>query len=345
MRILVADDDVASRTILTMLLEKNGHQVITCDNGKDALDLLTREDRPELAILDWLMPQCDGVEVCSRLRAAEEGLPVYVIMLTIKGEKNDIVRGFDSGANDYISKPYDPGELHARILAGERIVELQRQLKNRADEALANEARIKGLLEEKEILLFEIHNRIKNNLQTISNMLTLQLETIEDPRSRLALHNTIARITNMGILHDRLYRYGSSETMSVRSYVEQLVSNVAGLYPDYKKVSFDYDIADFPVDTARISKIGMIINELAMNSMQYAFRGRDTGSVSIGIRKQGSVIHLTFEDDGNGLPENVNPEAPDTFGLRLVHGMCRQLNGTLFVDRGEGSKFRFKFSV
>ncbi len=344
MRILVADDDVASRTILTMLLEKNGHSVIPCANGSEALARLQRPDHPEMAILDWLMPGCDGIEICRRLREGETGMPVYVIILTIKSEKNDIVQGLDSGANDYISKPYDPGELHARILAGERIIALQKELKDKADEAAAGETKIKALLEEKEVLLFEIHNRVKNNLQTISNMLTLQTETIQDPKSKLALHNTIARITNMGILHDRLYRYGSVDTMSVRSYVEQLVSNIAGLYPDHKKVSFDYDISDFPVDTSQISKIGMIINELVMNSMQYAFKGRDSGEISISIRRQDGSIRLGFEDDGNGLPETVDPENPCTFGLKLVRGMCRQLNGTFTVDRTKGSGYRFNFA-
>ncbi len=344
MRILVADDDVASRTILTMLLEKNGHSVHTCDNGTEALELLTRADHPELAILDWLMPGLDGIEVCQRLRAAERDLPVYVIMLTIKGEKNDIVRGLDSGANDYISKPYDPGELHARILAGERIIGLQKELKKRADEAIDSELRIKALLSEKETLLFEIHSRVKNNLQTISNMLTLQAETLQDPKASLALHNTIARIANMGILHDRLYRNGTAETLSVKSYVEQLVSNIAGLYPDHKKVSFDYDISDFPVNTAQISKIGMIINELVMNSMEYAFKGRDSGEVLISIRKQDGFIRLGFADNGNGLPETVDTENPETFGLRLVRGMCRQLNGTFTVDRTGGSGYKFNFA-
>jgi len=344
MRILVADDDVASRTILTVLLERNGHTVIACDNGNEALQRLLAPDRPEMAILDWLMPGQDGIEVCQKLRAAETDLAVYVIMLTIKGEKNDIVRGLDSGANDYISKPYDPGELHARVLAGERIIELQKELKRRADEAAENEARIKALLADKEVLLFEIHNRVKNNLQTITNMLTLQTETLADAKSRLALHNTIARIMNMGILHDRLYRHGTAEGLSIRSYVEQLVTNIAGLYPDHKKVAFFYDISDFPVDTAQISKIGMIINELAMNSMQYAFKGRDSGEILITIKRQDGSIRLGYEDDGNGLPETVDPENPRTFGLKLVRGMCRQLNGTLTVDRTKGSGFRFNFA-
>lgn len=344
MRILVADDDVASRTILTMLLEKNGHTVFNCDNGTEALAALTKQDHPELAILDWLMPGLDGIEVCQKLRSSEKGLPVYIIMLTIKGEKNDIVQGLDSGANDYISKPYDPGELHARILAGERIIGLQKELKNRADEATASALQIKSLLGEKETLLFEIHSRVKNNLQTISNMLTLQVDTLQDPKAALALHNTIARIANMGILHDRLYRDGTSDSLSVKAYVEQLVSNIAGLYPDHKKVSFDYDIADFPVDTGQISKIGMIINELVMNSMQYAFKGRDSGEVLISIRKQEGVIRLGFEDNGTGLPDTVDPENPGTFGLKLVRGMCRQLNGTFTVDRSKGSGYKFHFA-
>ena len=125
MRILIAEDDFTSRTILVGVLKKEGHEVMATVNGAEAWDVLRQPDAPALIILDWMMPEMDGLEVVRRVRAMQTDRPPYLIMLTSKGEKADIIAGLDAGANDYLSKPFDPGELHARIAVGRRMVEMQ----------------------------------------------------------------------------------------------------------------------------------------------------------------------------------------------------------------------------
>ncbi len=125
MRILIAEDDFTSRSILAVVLKKEGHEVTATVNGAEAWDVLQQPDAPALVILDWLMPEMDGPEVVRRVRALQTDRPPYLIMLTSKGEKADIIAGLDAGANDYLSKPFDPGELHARIAVGRRMVEMQ----------------------------------------------------------------------------------------------------------------------------------------------------------------------------------------------------------------------------
>jgi phosphoserine phosphatase RsbU/P len=125
MRILIADDDFTSRTILSGVLKKEGHEVIPTVNGSEAWDALQQPDAPRLAILDWMMPEMDGLEVLRRVRALQTDRPPYIIMLTAKGEKTDIIAGLDAGANDYLGKPFDPGELRARVEVGRRLVEMQ----------------------------------------------------------------------------------------------------------------------------------------------------------------------------------------------------------------------------
>ncbi len=139
MRILIADDDVTSRLLLTGVLRKHGHEVVETVDGLAAWDAMKRPDAPKLAILDWVMPGLAGVDVCRRARTIESNQPPYIILLTSLDQKADIVTGLEAGADDYLAKPFDAGELLARVDVGRRLVELQARL-NEAREALAHEA-------------------------------------------------------------------------------------------------------------------------------------------------------------------------------------------------------------
>lgn len=125
MRILIADDDLTSRMLLAGVLRRHGYEVVETREGLAALAAMQAPDAPRLAILDWVMPGLDGLQVVERLRASPSERPPYVIMLTARGGKADLIRGLDAGANDYLAKPFDPGELRARIEVGRRMVEIQ----------------------------------------------------------------------------------------------------------------------------------------------------------------------------------------------------------------------------
>ena len=145
MRILIAEDDFTSRTLLAAILKKNGHEVTATVNGAEAWAALQQPDAPHLAILDWMMPEMDGPEVVRRVRALQTDRPLYIIMLTTKGDKADIIAGLDAGANDYLAKPSDPGELRARVEVGRRLVEMQSALKAKIEELRAALDQIKTL--------------------------------------------------------------------------------------------------------------------------------------------------------------------------------------------------------
>jgi len=134
LRILIAEDDVTSRTVLAGVLKKSGHEVVETVNGAAAWDALQQPDAPPLVILDWMMPQMDGPEVVRRVRALQSSQPPYIVMLTARGEKADIIAGLDAGANDYLAKPFDAGELRARVEVGRRMVELQGALAAKVEE-------------------------------------------------------------------------------------------------------------------------------------------------------------------------------------------------------------------
>jgi len=149
MRILVAEDDAVTRKILVVTLERLGWDVIQAEDGEAAwhmLETLKGKDAPEMAVLDWMMPGVEGIEICRRLRTTPGFELVYV---TSRGGKEDLSYGLAAGANDYITKPFDPVELQARVRVGERMVRLQRSLAARVTEveaALAHVQRLQGLL-------------------------------------------------------------------------------------------------------------------------------------------------------------------------------------------------------
>jgi phosphoserine phosphatase RsbU/P len=134
MRVLIADDDYTSRNVLAAALKKSGYEVVETVDGAEAWIAMQKPDAPGLAILDWMMPEMDGLEVLRRVRALQTNRPPYILMLTTKMEKSSIIAALDFGANDYLGKPFDIGELRARVEVGKRMVEMQNDLACKIEE-------------------------------------------------------------------------------------------------------------------------------------------------------------------------------------------------------------------
>lgn len=148
-QVLIADDEPLSRRLLQAALGSAGYEVVTADDGAEAWEILRRPDAPRLAVLDWMMPKVDGVQICRRLRRPEFKRYTYVVLLTARGQKHDIQVGMEAGADDYITKPCDLDEMLSRLRAGERILRLQWLLQEHVEElesALAHVKKLQGLL-------------------------------------------------------------------------------------------------------------------------------------------------------------------------------------------------------
>jgi DNA-binding response OmpR family regulator len=144
-RILIAEDDAVSRRMLEATLAKWGYDVLSFSDGGAAWQALSQQETPSLAILDWMMPEMDGTEICRRVRAESSLRPLYIILLTARGGKEDLVAGLEAGADDFITKPFDREELRARLQVGERIIALQRDLADRVRELQEALGRVKVL--------------------------------------------------------------------------------------------------------------------------------------------------------------------------------------------------------
>lgn len=149
MKVLIAEDDKIFQEGLKTILADWGFEVIIASNGKEAFKILTQFDPPQLALVDWMMPEMEGIELCRKIRELKHLDSTYLILVTSLETKSDIVLGLKAGANDYVTKPFDSEELHARVSVGVRMVELQKKLKDHISEledALARVKQLQGLL-------------------------------------------------------------------------------------------------------------------------------------------------------------------------------------------------------
>lgn len=168
MRILIAEDNPTSLRVLTAVLSKWGYEVLAVTNGRAALEELQRPQGPRLAILDRVMPELDGVEVCRVIRESAISPPPYLILLTALDAQEDIVVGLDAGADDYVTKPFDNDELQARIKAGSRILELQ--------SALFQREKLNGVIEMAGAVCHELNQPLQVVFATTEMLLADMLE-------------------------------------------------------------------------------------------------------------------------------------------------------------------------
>lgn len=156
MKILIADDDTFTRVALNRLLEKWGYEVVQAQDGRDAWESLCKEDPPRIAILDWMMPELEGVNICHRLKQ-RKGFPfIYTMLLSVRREKKDIVLALDSGAHDFLSKPVHAGELRSRIAVGVRLVQAEDDIRRKNKELAGINDRLNKTNEELQLALKEI---------------------------------------------------------------------------------------------------------------------------------------------------------------------------------------------
>jgi PAS domain S-box-containing protein len=207
------------------------------------------------------------------------------------------------------------------------------------------EEKINNLLKEKELILKEVHHRIKNNMSVICGLLELQAGTQRDAASQGALQDAAHRIQSMQVLYDKLYRSENITALSIRDYLPSLIEEVVKQFENSEAVSVETVLDDIVLDSKLLSSIGIIINELVTNAMKYAFKDRSGGKLIATASGKGDRVALTFEDDGIGLPESVTTENSTGFGMQLIGMMIQQMRGTIDVSRRNGTKFTIEFEA
>lgn len=207
------------------------------------------------------------------------------------------------------------------------------------------EERIRALLSEKELLLREVHHRIKNNMGTMTSLLSLQAGTLNDQSAVNALLEARNRVQSMSTLYDTLYQTENIQQMSLGYYLSTLVERIISLFPASAAVTIEKQIDNFTLDVKKLLPLGIIVNELVTNAMKYAFAGRESGVITVSTSIEGKGATVIIGDNGIGMPEPVDLDHSSGFGLMLVGILAKQLAGAITIDRNRGTRFTITFPV
>jgi PAS domain S-box-containing protein len=198
------------------------------------------------------------------------------------------------------------------------------------------EEQIKASLLEKEVLLKEIHHRVKNNLQVISSLLSLQSEYLQDEGLRKALKESQNRVKSMAIIHQRLYQSGNLAEINFAGYIRELCSQLLRSYgAASRKISLDVQADEVALGVDRAIPCGIILNELISNALKYAFPGDDGGTVTVRLHAREHAVELSVSDDGVGLPAGLDVRTNNSLGLKLVNMLAEQLGGAITMGADE----------
>lgn len=207
------------------------------------------------------------------------------------------------------------------------------------------EKELKKSLKEKEVLLQEVHHRVKNNMQVISSILNLQSAYVNDKKLLDILNESQDRIRAMAAIHERLYRTKNFNDVKFSSYIKNLAENLVYSY-EYGEASIELncEVEEIFLTLDYSIPCGLIVNELISNALKYAFVGREKGKITIELRRKGKEITLNIEDDGVGFEKEIDIKKADSLGLQLVYTLTEQIEGTLEMKQEQGTKYNIKFS-
>jgi PAS domain S-box-containing protein len=208
------------------------------------------------------------------------------------------------------------------------------------------ERRIEQLLEEKELILREVHHRVKNNMNTICALLNIRAQLHDNEEVRTIINDAKANVQSMMLLYDRLYRSDKFDKISLRDYFTSLLREIVAIFPRQIPLTVESSLDDVELDATVASNLGIITNELITNSMKHAFPRESPGDgISIEVRANGGSLHYVYSDSGIGLPQAFSIETAQGFGLQLVKMLADQLSGSIRREGDAGARFAIEIPV
>ena len=350
MKILAVDDTPDNLVLLTHLLEED-HEILTARNGAECLSL-ARNNHPDIILLDIMMPGMDGYEVLRRLQEDETTRGIIVICLTAKYKDDDrVVRGLDMGAFDYLVKPIDNDVLLARIRGAARILKAEKALRKAHDELERRvderTAELAASLSEKEVLLREVHHRVKNNMQVIASLLRTLARKTKDKKIIEAFDKCRDRIRVMSMIHEALHQSPDLSKVDFDRYLKKLIGNLCQAHDATDgRIGWTVDAGNLSLGIDQAVPFGLLVNELVSNAFKHAFPGNRRGEIRVSMTAGvGNEISLEISDDGIGLPEDLDIRNTDTLGFELAVGLAeQQLHGSIAVDGTAGTRFLIRFA-
>jgi two-component sensor histidine kinase len=313
--ILNVNDDEAGRYATTRILTRAGFRVLEAATGQEALDI-ARAQHPPLVILDVNLPDVSGIEVCRRLKAAQETSSILVLQVSATNTGlADRVQALQAGADTFLIEPVEPEELEAVARALLRLYRTENALRHS--------------LAERDLLLKEVNHRVKNSLQLVLSMLSLQSQEFHEARARELFSKAIARVTAIASIHERLYQADDPLTVEMHSYLSGLLAELerAGI-GDAQDCKLSVEIEPLRLPTEMGVSLALIVNELVMNALKHGRPANEPARVSVRLaRHADDELRLTVADNGAG-GGHASPEQSG-LGTRLIEMLTRQLKGRL----------------
>jgi len=325
-----------SETILISMVNRKNSEMVGQLLGKDYRIIYHESDLQEdfsdslsLVIMD--LPSWAPIKDLVKTRKEEEK-PLFLPYLLVTSPndllkvQNDVWEGFD----EVITVPITKMVLQSRV----RVLLQTRRLS----------VQVNQLLQDKEMLMKEIHHRVKNNLMIISSLLSLQSRYIKDEATREIFKESQSRAKSMALIHERLYRSGNVKNIDFPDYLRSLTRDIFDTYRTSRgRVQLQMDVQDVVLDVDSAVPLGLIINELVTNSLKYAFPDDREGIIKISFHHEADEYVLEVCDDGIGIPEDFEVEKSDSLGMLLVNSLTSQIQGELELVRQQGTTFRIKF--
>jgi two-component sensor histidine kinase len=323
--VLVVDDDPITRLLARQTLEPDGFTLAEADDGTTAIEFFTKQ-LPDVLLLDVKLPTLDGFITCKKLRSLAGGDHIPVLMITGQDDVASITQAYEAGATDFISKPINwlilKQRLRYMLRAGQVLKELWE-----------SQNRLVNSLREKDILLKEVHHRVKNNIQIISSLLNLQARYVKDRQAREIIQDSRNRIESMALVHEKLFRSKDLERIDMNSYIQELASFLFNSYSKNRsQVDLKINVASVELGIDTAIPLSLIINELVVNSLKHAFPEGRHGEIGIDLAKTGAnTLMLVFSDNGIGFPDTVSFPHFQSLGLQLIQSLAQQLMGDIKV--------------
>lgn len=343
-KVIISDDDAEVHAVTRLALEDfrfegRSLQFFSAYTGRETRDLINAHPDTAVLLLDVVMEhENTGLELVEYIRKELKNSFVRIILRTGQpgqAPQMQVIRDFD--INDYKEKiELTDQKLYTTVMGSIRAYRDMRLIEQHRRE-------IERSLQEKEVLLKEIHHRVKNNLQVISSLLSMQSAKIADGLALKMFQDSRDRVRTMAIIHEKLYQSENLSKVDFSDYIRTMVQELKTLYRTGGRIEFTYELDEVLMGIDKAVPCGLIVNELLTNSLKYAFEGRERGAIRIALKGESDRIRLELEDDGIGLPAEIDPAQTDTLGLQLVWILAGQIEAELDFDRSRGTRYIIRF--
>src|SRR5262245_24652852 len=322
--ILNVNDNEAARYATTRILHRAGFKVLEAGTGGEALQI-ARDDLPPLVIVDINLPDINGVEVCRRIKTDPATSSTMVLQMSATNiAVTDRVNSLAAGADSFLVEPVEPEELEAVSRA---LLRLHR-----------SEAALRRALAERDLLLKEVNHRVKNSLQLVLSMLSLQGHRFKEPETRELFTKAISRVTAIAAIHERLYQDADPLTVEMHTYLTGLCAELvraAGM-EESAQASLQIEVEQLRLPTEHGVAVALVVNELVMNALKHAQPASGPAVITVQLTRYGvGQARLTVADNG-AAPEQSSGEVAG-LGTQLIRMLARQLNGTVTLERAAGT--------